>query len=91
MYSSSHCKDSRTFEVNSSSVLGMLEVGAGKAGLEKFCVFLNMPNAMTDEAYKNNLQKVKDALEHEANESMNKAAVEEKGSEKHSEKSLRTN
>ena len=57
MYSSPHCKDSRSFELNSRSVLGMLEVGAGKGGLEKFCAFLKMPNAITDEAYKNNLKK----------------------------------
>ena len=79
MYTSPHCEDSRSYEVNRRMVLGLLEIGGGKSSLETLCSILNMPKAMSDDAYLDTVRKVKEALEKEASFSMEKAAHEEHG------------
>ena len=77
MYTSPRSENSRSYEINRRMVLGLLEIGAGKSSLEKLCSILNMPPAMSDDAYNDTLTKIKDALEKEASISMEKAASEE--------------
>ena len=45
--------------------------------LEKLCSVLNMPKAMSDDAFSDSVAKIKNALELEATLSMKKAAKEE--------------
>ncbi len=77
MYTSPHCQGSRAYEINRCIVLTLLEIGAGKSSLEKLCSILNMPNAMSADAYSDTMTKIKDALEAEASSSMSKGAKEE--------------
>ena len=79
MLTSPRCEGSRAYEVNCRTVLGLLEIGAGKSSLEKLCSVLNMPKAMSDDAYNDMIGKIKRALELEASFSMKKAAEEEHG------------
>eukprot|EP00112_Aurelia_sp_Birch-Aquarium-sp1_P025309 Seg8357.1 transcript_id=Seg8357.1/GoldUCD/mRNA.D3Y31 product="hypothetical protein" protein_id=Seg8357.1/GoldUCD/D3Y31 len=77
IYTSPRCDGSRSYEINCLMVLGLLEIGAGKSSLEKLCSILNMPKAMSDDAYGSSVAKIKDALEIEATASMEKAAIKE--------------
>ena len=77
MYTSTNCEGSRSYEINCRLVLGLLEIGGGKSSLEKLSSVLDMPKAMSDDAYLDTVRKVKDALEIEASFSMEKAAHEE--------------
>ena len=63
--------------MNYRMVLWLLEIGAGKSSLEKLCSVFNMPKAMSNDAFSDNVAKIKHALELETSLSMKKAAKEE--------------
>eukprot|EP00795_Rhopilema_esculentum_P005686 gene5686-10931_t len=72
MLTSPRCEGSRVYEINYRMILGLLEIGAGKSFLEKLCSVLNMPKAMSHDAFSDSVAKIKNALELEASLSMKK-------------------
>ena len=75
-FSSQRCRGSRAFEVNRRFVAGMQMVGAGFSDMETLCGILNMPPAMTPNAYADTLHDIADATHLVAQESMQNAAKE---------------
>ena len=62
VHASPYCEGSRSYEIDRHMVLGLLEIGGGKSSLETLSSVLNMPKAMSSDAYLDTIRKVKDLL-----------------------------
>ena len=74
-HASPYCEGSTLYEIDRRMVLGLLEIGGGKSSLETLSSVLNMPKALSGDAYLDAVRKVKDVVEKKASFSMEKAAM----------------
>ena len=67
-------KNDRAFDINQRLVYSMRSCGQGFAGIQRFCMLMNMPRSMSKPSYRDHVLKFAESCENTANKCMDDAA-----------------